>query len=201
MPQGSRRFPRAEVEDAFARWWQVGNVGEDWGAWTNLFVPDVHYHDYFWGPLHGRAEVDVWIHAVMKGVPEIYGVYDWHTIEDDVVVFHLQNRRDNPDEDGPPYFDFPGLSVLRYAGDGLWASEEDYWDRDGARRTSVEYAAACARADVTDPLARMTRRHWGDAPAWARTDASPSPSWLARAELPAITRPKELAALLAPLRG
>lgn len=192
---------RAEIEEAFSHWWTVGNVNEDWDSWTQLFVPDVYYHDYFWGPLRGRDEVDAWIHAVMKGVPEIYGVYDWHIVEGDRVVFHLQNRRDNPYSEGSAYFDFPGLSVLRYAGDGLWASEEDYWDRDGARRTSIEYAAACERAGVTDPLARMTRRHWGDGPEWARTDAEPAPSWLERTEVAGITRPKELTALLAPLRG
>ncbi len=192
---------RQEVEGALARWWKTGNVDEDWAAWTQLFVPDVFYHDYFWGPLHGREEVDLWIHAVMKGVPEIYTVYDWHTVDGDVVVFRCQNRRDNPDAEGPPYFDFPGLSVIRYAGDGLWASEEDYWDRDGARRTSVEYAAACERAGVSEPLQRMTRRHWPDTPEWARTDRAPSPSWLARDGLDGITRPSELRALLAPLRS
>jgi hypothetical protein len=134
-------------------------------------------------------------------VPEVYGVYDWHVIEGDTVVFHLQNRRDNPDTQGPRFFDFPGLSVLRYAGDGLWASEEDFWDRDGARRTSIEYAAACERAGITDPLDRMTRLHWSDGPEWARTAAAPSPSWLDRPEVTGITRPKELVALLAPRRG
>ena len=192
---------RDEIERAFEQWWEVGNAHEDWSAWTELFVPDVYYHDYFWGPLHGRAEVDRWINAVMKGVPEIYGVYDWHVIEGDTVVFRVINRRDNPGDDGPAYFDFPGLSVLRYAGDGLWASEEDYWDRDGARRTSIEYAAACERANVTEPLQRMTRKNWpADAPPWARANGAPSPSWLARDDLPGITRPSELATLLAPLR-
>jgi hypothetical protein len=192
---------REEVEAAFEHWWKVGNVLEDWAAWTQLFVPAVYYHDYFWGPLHGRDEVDAWIHAVMKGVPEVYGVYDWHIVEGDTVVFRLNNRRDNPDTEGPPYFDFPGLSVLRYAGDGLWASEEDYWDRGGAKQTSIEYAAACERAGATQPLDRMTRRHWGDGPEWARTDRAPSPSWLDRPEVVGITRPRELAALLEPMRA
>jgi hypothetical protein len=191
------RFPRSEVEEALGQWWQIGNVLEDWAAWTDQFVPDVFYHDYFWGPLHGRAEVDTWIHAVMKGVPEIYTVYDWHAIEDDVVVFHCQNRRDNPSSEGPEYWDFPGLSVIRYAGDGLWASEEDYWDRDGARRTSVEYAAACERAGAFDSMQRMTRRHWPtNGPDWARTSRPPKPSWLGRDDLPGITKPKQLYALL-----
>ena len=125
------------MEEAFAHWWKVGCVDEDWGAWVDLFVPDVLYHDHFWGPLHGRDEVALWIAAVMKGVPEIYTVLDWYTIDGDTVVFHCENRRDNPHDEGPDYWDFAGLSMIRYAGDGLWTSEEDFWDLPGARRTSV----------------------------------------------------------------
>ena len=188
-------FPRDEVQAAFEHWWSVGNAGEDWASWVQLFVPDVEYLDHFWGPLRGRTEVDRWIHAVMKGVPEIYGAYEWHTIDGDTVVFHYQNRRDNPSDDGPPYFDFAGLSVLRYAGDGRWASEEDFWDANGARRTAAEYEAACRRAGLRDPLERMTRRHWPAGPPWARNDAPPAPSWLDH-DIPAVTRPSQLRELL-----
>ena len=131
---------RGEVEEAFAHFWKVGCVDEDWGAWVDLFVPDVLYHDHFWGPLHGREEVALWIAAVMKGVPEIYTILDWYTIDGETVVFHCENRRDNPHDEGPDYWDFAGLSVIRYAGDGLWASEEDFWDLPGARSTSAAYA-------------------------------------------------------------
>jgi hypothetical protein len=189
-------YPRDEVDEAFQRYWKVGCVDEDWAAWTELFTPDVVYVDHFWGPLHGRDEVATWIDAVMKGVPEIYTVLDWYVIDGDTVVFRCENRRDNPGGEGPPYWDFPGLSVVRYAGDGLWASEEDYWDRSGARRTSEEYAAACRQAGDPSPLERMTRRHWPDGPDWARTDAPPAPSWLGRDDLPGITKPRELRALL-----
>jgi len=143
-----------------------------------------------------RPEVDLWINAVMTGVPEIYSVYDWHTVDDDVVVFHCQNRRDNPHDEGPEYWDFAGLSALWYAGDVLWRADEDYRDRDGARRTSIDDSAACARAGVTDPIERMTRRHRGAAPPWVRTDAEPHPTWLDRLELPAATRPSQIYALL-----
>jgi hypothetical protein len=192
--------PRAEVEAEFRRWWKLGNVDENWAAWVELFTPDVYYIDHFWGPLHGRDEVALWIDAVMKGVPEIYGVLDWYTIDGDRVVFRIFNRRDNPSAEGPPYFDFPGLSVLTYAGDGLWSSEEDYWDRDGARRTAADYAAACERAGVTTPEQRMTRRHWPAAPEWARTDAPPRPSWTRSDDVPQVVRPRELRALLDTLR-
>ena len=121
MSPTDRQFPRDEVEDAFAVYFETGPVREDWEAWVELMVDDVFYVDHWWGPLHGKDEVKVWIAASMGGVPEIYTVLDWYTIENEKVVFHMQNRRDNPDPDGPPYFDFPGLSVATYAGDGKWA--------------------------------------------------------------------------------
>lgn len=192
---------RDEVDAAFRHFWQVGCVGEDWDAWVECFTPDVDYCDHFWGPLAGRAEILPWINAVMKGVPEIYTVLDWYAIDNDVVVFHCQNRRDNPaagmrGETGPAYWDFPGLSVLRYAGDGMFCSEEDYWDRTGARATSIEYAAARERAGADTPDSRMLRRHWPDGPDFARTDDPPSPSWVGLDDVPAITRPSELRAYL-----
>jgi hypothetical protein len=189
-----RNPDRDEVQAAFEHWWEVGNAGEDWAGWVELFTPDVFYLDHFWGPLHGHAEVDPWIHAVMKGVPEIYGVYEWHIIEGDRVVFHYQNRRDDP-TDPDRWFDFAGLSVLTYAGDGLWSVEEDFWDAGGARRTATAYADACRRAGIVDSMDRLSRRHWGDGPAWARGPAEPRPSWLDRNDTP-ITRPSELRRLL-----
>jgi hypothetical protein len=136
----------------------------------------------------------------MGGVPEIYTVLDWYTIENATVVFHMQNRRDNPDPDGPPYFDFAGLSVATYAGDGKWAGEEDFWDLSGARRTAAAYEEACTRMGVTDPADRMTRKHWPERPSWARYEGLPRPTWF-EGTVPGVTRPSELAALLAPLRA
>jgi hypothetical protein len=194
------QFPRDEVEEAFAVYFGTGPVREDWETWVELMTDDVYYVDHWWGALHGKEEVKVWIAASMGGVPEIYTVLDWYTIENATVVFHMQNRRDNPDPDAPPYFDFAGLSVATYAGDGKWAGEEDFWDLSGARRTATAYAQACEKMGVTDPADRMTRKYWPETPEWARYDGVPEPSWF-EGSVPGVTRPSELAALLAPLRA
>ena len=64
----------------------------------------------------------MWIAASMGGVPEMYTPLDWYVIEGEKIVFHMENRRDNPDPEGPPYFDFPGVSTLWYAGDGKFSA-------------------------------------------------------------------------------
>ena len=115
-------FSRDEVEAAFINYWVTGCIRENWEAWVDLFVDDVEYVDHWWGPLHGKEEVKVWIAASMGGVPEMYTPLDWYVIEGEKIVFHMENRRDNPDPEGPPYFDFPGVSTLWYAGDGKFAA-------------------------------------------------------------------------------
>jgi len=191
------RFSRSEVEEQFAHLYYTGCVAEDWTAWADLFTDDCHYLEHFWGELHGRDEVRAWIDPVMKGVPEIYTVLEWYAIDDEKVVWALQNRRDNPDPDGPDYFDFAGLSVAFYAGDGRWAGEEDYWDVKGARSTAKAYAEACRKTGMDDPMARMTRRYWPmDQPEWARFDGPPKPSWVGRDDIRAITKPYELREIL-----
>jgi hypothetical protein len=191
------RFGRNEVEEQFAHLYFTGCVQEDWTSWADLFTDDCRYVEHFWGVLNGRDEVRRWIDPVMLGVPEIYTVLDWYMIDDDKVVWALQNRRDNPDPDGPAYFDFAGLSVAWYAGDGRWAGEEDYWDVRGARTTAEDYAAACRKTGTTEPAAKLTRRHWpAHGPDWARFDGPPRPSWLGRTDIAPITKPRELRALL-----
>lgn len=190
-------FARQEVQDAFIHYWGTGCVGEDWQSWASLFTTDAVYTDCFWGQLHGRAEVSAWIDPVMAGVPEIYTVLDWYMVDGDRVAFHCQNRRDNPHSDDPPYWDFPGLSVITYAGGGQWSAEEDFWDVKRARDTSAAYAEACRAAGDPPPERRLTRRYWPDRPAWARTSAPPAPSWLGKPGVRPIRRPAELRELLA----
>jgi len=164
-------FEIDEVEQAFRGYWQTGAVAEDWDAWCDLFTDDARYVEHFFGEMRGRETIRAWIRPIMlEDYPELYTVYEWHMASPDGrVVVYMQNRRDHPSGSG--VIDFPGVTILQYAGDGRFDFEEDFWAFSTAQRATDAYAAACAELDPDHP-AKRTRADWGDGPDWTR--GSPS---------------------------
>lgn len=160
------RFSLDEVEAAFRTYWRTGNATEDWPAWCELFTPDVTYHERVLGSMFGRDAVRAWILPLMAEYGEIYGVYEWHQVDPSGrVVVYMQNRRDDPG--GGRGFDFPGITLLQYAGDGLWSRQEDYWAVLESKAAYKAWSAAC-KAHDPEHRQKRTRFDWGDAPEWAR---------------------------------
>lgn len=157
-----------EVEEAFLQYWRLGAVGEQWEAWADLFTEDALYVEHVLGTMHGRDEIKRWIVDIMNQYSELYTVYEWHMVEGNRVVVYMQNRRDDPDPSQPP-IDFPGITILDYAGDGKFSKEEDYWSVPGANRAGKRYAERVAAVDP-DHAAKRTRWHWPGPPApdWTR---------------------------------
>jgi hypothetical protein len=137
---------RAEVLAAFQRFWTVGNLDENWEAWPSFFTEDVHYIEHVYGEMRGRAAVAKWIAELMVENRDVHAVIDWFMIRGRRVVVNMQNRYYNPDPSGAP-FDFPGISVLEYAGDGLFRYEEDYWCVRTAKKCHAAFHAAVERFD------------------------------------------------------
>ena len=160
-------FDRDELESAFRTYWRTGAVGEDWDAWANLFTEDCTYFEHYYGSMQGREAVRAWIKPVMERYGEIYTAYEWHTIDVDRgrVIFYMQNRRDDPSGQGT--HDFPGVSLLEYAGDGKWKREEDFWAWKQREVAMKSYEDACRRIDPEHPK-KNTRWHWGNGPAWTQ---------------------------------
>jgi SnoaL-like domain len=161
-------FDRDEVERAFRNYWELGAVGEDWDAWCDeCFTEDVTYIEHILGNKNGREEVRAWIKPTMEEYGTIYTAYEWHMVGDDGrVVVYMQNRRDNPERGGSP-IDFPGMTVLQYAGDGKFSLEEDFWSLPEGVETMKRYSEACAKFDPDHPNQR-TRLHWGNGPDWTQ---------------------------------
>ena len=59
--------------------------------------------------------------------------------------------------------DFPGITVLQYAGDGQFSLEEDFWSLPEATDALKRYVAACKEHD-RDFRKQRTRKNWGNGP-------------------------------------
>jgi hypothetical protein len=161
------RFARDELEEAFRTYWRTGAVGERWDDWADLFTEDADYHERILGSLKGREAIRGWIKPIMERYGELYTAYEWHTADPALgkVIVSMQNRRDHPSGRGT--IDFPGITILDYAGGGRWRQEEDYWALPAAQRAFREYQEACARHDAGHAK-RRTRLDWGSGPDWTR---------------------------------
>jgi hypothetical protein len=182
---------RAEVEAAFRHYFLTGPVYEDWVAWSRLFTPDAVYTDRFWGTFHGPDEIARFLDGTMSFAPHVYSVLAWYVIDGNRVVYQVMNRADNPEPGGPP-IDFPSMQEIRYAGDGRWASENDWWVVNDMKVFNQAYQAQAAAFDP-DHRHGMTRLDWGTWVDWARPEPGhrAKPSWLGRG-VPPITRLRDI---------
>ena len=158
------KFSRAEVEAAFRNYWKIGALEERWQDWPDIFTEDVLYVEHILGTMRGRETVRDWITTLMVQNKHIHALLDWYMIEDHRVVVNMINRYYNPDPGGAP-FDFPGITILHYAGDGLFNYEEDYWDLTMAKQAYADFSAAAAKFGtdaITETPERMAARDpWG----------------------------------------
>jgi hypothetical protein len=168
MTFAQSQFDRDEVEAAFRTYWQLGAVGENWDEWCDTcFTEDVMYIEHMFGNKEGREAVRAWIKPTMADYGEMYTAYEWHMVDDTGrVVVYMQNRRDNPEPDAPP-IDFPGMTVLQYAGNGQFSLEEDFWSWTEGGATFKEYVDQSKKFDKDFRLKR-TRRNWGNGPKWTQ---------------------------------
>lgn len=187
-----RAFSRAEVVDAFKRYFMTGPVFEDWIAWSHLFTDDAVYFDHHYGRFRGPQEIQLFIESTMMAGRHCYTVLEWYNVDGNRIVWKGINRADHPDSSQKP-FDFPSLQVIEYAGDGRWRSEEDWWLPSELARFARGYAEACRTIDPGF-AEELSRRDWGEVD-WARPPEGhrSSPSWLGREhEIPTVRRREDM---------
>jgi ketosteroid isomerase-like protein len=125
--------PREEIEQAFAEYRRRGVEQEDWPGWADLFTEDATYIEHFLGTFHGRDAIKTWIVDCMADFPSMSLEIDWWVIDDDRVFFYIWNHLPDPAGGGESY-SFPNVTILHYAGDGLWDHEEDFYNPADANR-------------------------------------------------------------------
>jgi hypothetical protein len=132
-------FDRSEVEEAWRHFVAVGDSG-DWNAWSDLHSVDGVWVEHHLGTFRGREQIRSAILDVMKPVPMMSFPIAWHVIEGSRVVFYpWQVFPDPPGRTGP--YRFGCVTILDYAGDGLWSHQEDLYNPREAEQLIARWIA------------------------------------------------------------
>lgn len=131
---GNPEFSRSELAAAFETFEQtVARAAEthDWDAWVQHYTPDVLYIEHAAGTMHGRDEVRTWIQRTMSTFPGSYMVEFpslWSVIDESTgrVIMELDNPMRDPGDGS--VVTATNISIITYAGDGLWKQQEDIYN-------------------------------------------------------------------------
>lgn len=125
---------RAELESAFEHYQDTVRriaVERDWTLFAALFTEDATYNEHAYGRFVGRAGIEAWAVRTMTSFPGSAMVafpVSWSVLDPERgwIVCEIQNVMRDPG-DGSVH-QSPNLTILHYAGDGLFRYEEDVYN-------------------------------------------------------------------------
>jgi len=128
------RWTRQELEDAFERYQDTARRAaetHDWNVFADQFTEDATYIEHLFGEFRGRESIRAWITETMDRWPGTEMVdfpIGWYIIDEDRgwIACQIWNVMGDPG-DGNDYRE-QNVSLLKYAGDGLWSYEEDVYN-------------------------------------------------------------------------
>ncbi|MFW0796601.1 nuclear transport factor 2 family protein [Gordonia sp. CPCC 205515] len=127
-------FTHAELDAAFADFQRTVAeiaVSRDWDRFADMFTVDATYIEHAFGTMTGREEIRAWIWKTMTAFPgsHMTGYPSlWHVV--DVPTSRVICEVDNPmrDPGDGSVISATNLTILTYAGEGLWSCEEDVYN-------------------------------------------------------------------------
>jgi ketosteroid isomerase-like protein len=160
-------FTRAELAAAFDTFEQtVAGAAEtkNWDAWVAHYTPDVEYVEHAAGTMRGRDEVRTWIRATMTTFPGSHMTAFpslWSVIDEAAgrVVCELDNPMADPG-DGT-IISATNISIVTYAGDGLWRRQEDVYNPLRFARAAMNWCKKAQALGTLDDEAATWMRQYG----------------------------------------
>ncbi|MCV7065542.1 nuclear transport factor 2 family protein [Mycolicibacterium farcinogenes] len=130
----SRSFSREELAAAFETFEQTVDRAaqtQNWDIWADHYTVDVDYIAHAVGTMKGREQVRPWIWKTMTTFPGSYMTSFpslWSVIDEPTgrIICELDNPMRDPG-DGT-IISATNISILTYAGDGLWSRQEDVYN-------------------------------------------------------------------------
>lgn len=124
----------AELEEQFIAHQQRGQEAaatHNWNPWADQFTEDATYVEHLYGKFEGREAIRAWITRTMTTFPganmPTFPV-EWHVTDlaRGWIVCRIANRMEDPG-DGSVH-EASNLTILHYAGEGMWSYEEDVYN-------------------------------------------------------------------------
>lgn len=165
-------FSKAELTEAFAQFQATVDraaTSGDWNLFADLFTEDVEYVEHSYGTFRGREAVRTWALKTMTGFPGSHMTAfpaNWFVVDEDRdrIVCEIDNPMRDPG-DGSVHT-AANLTILTYAGDGLWSREEDVYN-------PMEFSAMamgwCKRAEELGTITDAARAWQAKMSAMLRT--------------------------------
>lgn len=130
----SAQFSAAEIIEAYAAFHaEVAGFVEsgDWSGYADLFTPDAVYVEHAMGTFRGREEIRAWARRTMTSYPGrvMTGFpLSWQVVDPDAGRLVCEVRNPMPDPGDGTMLEEPNITVMTYAGDGLFSREEDVYN-------------------------------------------------------------------------
>ena len=137
------QFSRAEVEGAWRRRMDLQDV-DDWRGFGMTFTEDAVYWEHHYGVFRGRRAILAWLVPVMEPCKGWSFPVEWVNIDGNRVVHKWLNRLPGSRPDGT-FYEFAGITVMEYAGNGTFSFQEDMYNRHETDRVLAEWEAAQKR--------------------------------------------------------
>ncbi len=111
--------------------WSRDELKKAFDAYLEAFTDDATYIEHHFGVFNGRDEIRKWITETMGQFPgnemDAFPAA-WYVIDEERgwVITEILNRMKDPG-DGSIH-EASNVTILKYAGDGKWSSEEDVYN-------------------------------------------------------------------------
>jgi hypothetical protein len=140
----------SEIVDAFLAYQEtvagIAATGE-WERFADLFTADATYVEHAFGTFSGRAAIRDWAVATMTAFPGNTMTsfpIAWHVVDPPTQRVICEVRNLMPDPGDGSLHEASNLTILTYAGHGLWSCEEDVYNPMEFARMAVAWARVAA---------------------------------------------------------
>ncbi len=143
----SLSFDAAEITEAYAamhrRVQEHARTG-DWDDFALNFTEDAEYVEHAFGTFRGREQIRDWSVATMTSFPgSVMTSFPlaWQVVDQPTSRLICEVRNLMPDPGDGSVHEASNLTIMTYAGDGLFSREEDIYNPLRFMRMSVRWAA------------------------------------------------------------